>query len=246
MDRPRFFISPAAVKTGIFQLNEKESRHALQVLRLKKGDGLELFDGEGNSFSGCVIGETHGRLSVRVEEPQKIEEPDFFATLGISVIKPERMEWLVEKSCELGASAIQPLFSQRSVIKLSRERWQNKISRWRKIALETCKQCGRSRVPAVEEPLDFKNYARGFKNFDLALIPTLAVPRHPPLGLVLRKHSTAKRVLGLIGPEGDFTREEVKMAIGGGAEPVSLGKRVLRSETAAVYLMSVFNFAFSS
>ena len=244
MDRPRFFISPAVVKAGIFQLSEEESRHALTVLRLEKGDALELFDGEGNSFSGRVIGETRGRLSVRVEESPKTEAVNFFATLGISVIKPERMEWLIEKACELGVSTIQPLVSQRSVVKLSRERWQNKIVRWRKIVLETCKQCGRSRIPVIGALRDFSAYACDLNGFDLAVIPTLGA-QHPMLESILREHSSAKRVLGFIGPEGDFTPEEVKLAVAAGARPVSLGQLVLRSETAAVYLMSVLDFAFS-
>lgn len=243
MSLPRFFVPAQRLRSRTFELGEKESRHALKVLRLGDGDRIELFDGEGNAFGGRVTGRARGRLLVCVEEALPARDPGVRVTLGISVIKPDRMEWLIEKASELGASGILPVLSQRSVIRISRERWPRKIERWQKIARETCKQCGRSQAPVVGPAQDFRACVQGFGGFDRVLIPTLAVQGRP-LKSVLDARRSAKNILALIGPEGDFTPQEAALAVAAGAEPVSLGKLVLRSETAAVYLTAALNFAF--
>lgn len=243
MSAPRFFVPTELLKSKTFELGEKESHHALKVLRLESGDRVELFDGGGNAFGGRVAGQAGGRLLVRVEEVLPSQDPVVRVTLGISVIKPDRMEWLIEKVSELGAYGILPVLSQRSVIQISRDRWPGKIARWQKIARETCKQCGRSQIPVVGQARDFKACLGGLKDFDLVVIPTLAV-QGPSLQAVFKTCGAAKNILVLIGPEGDFTPQEVDRAVAAGAKPVSLGKLVLRSETAAVYLMAALNFAF--
>jgi 16S rRNA (uracil1498-N3)-methyltransferase len=161
-------------------------------------------------------------------------------TLAASVIKPERMELVIQKACELGAHEIVPVLSERCVVRLSRERWESKIKRWRKIAVESCKQCGRSLVPEISGLCELKNMGPEMKKYDKVLIPTLAVTG-APLYASLKKH-TAKKVLALVGPEGDFSPKEAAWAAAQGAEPVTLGPLVMRSETAAIYILSLLNF----
>ncbi|MGH7198779.1 MAG: 16S rRNA (uracil(1498)-N(3))-methyltransferase [Candidatus Omnitrophota bacterium] len=240
----RFFIDPNAIEGNVVTLSREESHHAVSVLRLKKGDGLDLFDGRGNQFGGRVVDIKEGSVSVRLE-PAAAVSGNFAAlpvevTLAVSVIKPDRMDTLIQKAAELAASAIVPVLSERSVVKLSGERWEGKVKRWRKIALESCKQCGQPRIPEISAPRRFEDVLADSGRYDKILIPTLAVR-----GDILYKTlsvSGAKRILALIGPEGDFTPEEVKLACSRGAAPVSLGPLVLRSETAALYLLSVLNF----
>ena len=139
---PRFFIKPDQVKEGVVLLDQDESRHAISVLRLKSGDAVQLLDGQGGSFSGVVIGTQNGRLSVmKTENLSSVAQPAISITLAVSVIKPERMELLIQKACELGISALVPILSERSIVRLSEDRWQGKIKRWQKIAKESCKQC---------------------------------------------------------------------------------------------------------
>ncbi len=238
---PRFYIEPASAKDGVVLLSKKESHHAFSVLRLKNGDNVELFDGRGNTFLGVIAGFEDERLSVKLGEKRLgSSSSPVQITLAVSVIKPERMELLIQKACELGVFSIAPLISDRCVVKLSRERWESKIKRWQKIALETCKQCGQSTIPQIQAVQDYKAFVAKVDSFDKILIPTLAV-----LGGILYselRESKPGTLLAFIGPEGDFTQDEVALAVSHGAKPVSLGSLVLRSETAAIYLLSSINF----
>jgi len=201
---------------------------------------VDLFDGKGHSFQGVISGFENGRLAVRLERAVSSASLPVEITLAVSVIKPERMDILVQKASELGVRAIVPLLTERSVIKLSQERWESKVKRWRRIALESCKQCGQPLLPQVEGVQDLKTFMRSAAAYDQILIPTLTVPGGTLYNTLLKLEP--KKLLVLIGPEGDFTPGEVEAARGYGAIPVSLGPLVLRSETAAVYLLSSLNF----
>ena len=237
---PRFFIDAAGSAGDIF-LDADETRHAVSVLRLKKGDPVDLFDGRGSRYAGIAGDVENGKLRVRVtgKSAQPFPSP-VQITLGAAVFRPERMEMLIQKACELGAHAVVPLLCDRSIVKLSEDRWEAKTERWEKIVRESCKQCGLSFAPEIHKPLPYKNFVKEISRYDLALIPTLegktaplaeALPWPPP-----------RRILALVGPEGDFSPAEVKSALGAGAKPVSLGPLVLRSETAGMYLLSVIHF----
>ena len=239
----QFHINSRHIKESAVLLDAEESHHAVKVLRLKNGHAIELFDGEGNSYSGTVLGLKNGRLEVSLNERDKKREENvdcFQISIAVSVIRSERMEMLVEKCSELGAHSIHPLITHRSIIRMPRERWASKIERWQKIARESCKQCGRNVIPTVHETETFEKFISQFKTFDRILMPTLAAPR-----MSIQKTldtQKPKKILLLIGPEGDFTKEEVEKAVVNGAKPVTLGPFVLRTETAAIYLLSALNF----
>ena len=229
------------------QLDQKESHHAVSVLRLKTGDAVELMDGKGHIFQGAVSEIRAGRVFVRTASRSKFYSTAsdklsarFQVTLAASVIKPERMELLIQKACELGVDSIIPVRSERSIVKLSKVRWEGKIKRWRKIAAESCKQCGLSSTPEIDEAADFKSVLTQAPEFDKILIPTLMVPTRPLYGSLQKL--VAGKILVLIGPEGDFSKNEIDLAVSLGAAPVSLGPLVLRTETAAMYVLSVLNF----
>jgi len=244
----RFHISTDQITDGVVALSREESRHAILVLRLKAGDVVEVFDGKGRDCSAVVIGAKDGILSLSLNEnsteTRRIASlPSVEITLAASVIKPERMELLIQKACELGVHEIVPLLSERTVVRLSRERWEAKIKRWRKITVESCKQCGRTLVPEVRDVCEFKKFLEALEFYDKILIPTLAFSGN---GLYASlKKSAAKKILVFVGPEGDFTVQEVRMAMECGAEPVTLGSLVMRSETAAIYLLSTLNFFYN-
>lgn len=244
---PRFQVDPKNILEGHVWLDRKESHHAISVLRLKSGDAVDLIDGMGHSFKGKIAAARDGHLGVRIQPLTVAQFSDSEHSLNslqisvaVSVIKPERMELLIQKSCELGVSSIIPVRSERCIIKLSTERWQEKIKRWRKIATESCKQCGLTVIPQVTEVVDFRGLFSSVKNFDRVLIPTLAVTTVPLYEALIQ--SNFSKVLVLIGPEGDFTKKEAELAVTNGAVPVSLGPLVLRTETAAMYVLSALNF----
>ena len=167
--------------------------------------------------------------------------PTMHVTLALALIKPERFEWAVQKATELGADRIIPLAAARSVIRLTAERAQQKASRWQRIAREAVKQCGRSTIPAVEAPCRLEALAGRFSEWALVLMPTLAIAARP-LAETLESVARTPSVLVLIGPEGDFTEEEARLAQQHGAIPVSLGRVTLRSETAALTTLAILQY----
>ena len=238
---PRFFIDhPKSSEDTVF-LDAGETRHAVSVFRLKKGDGIELFDGTGHRFLGIAGEVSDGRLSVRLTEKKLAPFPSpAQISLGVAVFRPERMEILIQKACELGAHAIIPLLTERCIVKLSEDRWRSKVGRWQKIVHESCKQCGLAYSPEIVAPQPFKNFIAETKNYDLVLIPTLEGATTPMIRAL--PAPAPRRILVLIGPEGDFSPKEKAIALEAGAKPVSLGPLVLRSETAGIYVLSTVHF----
>jgi 16S rRNA (uracil1498-N3)-methyltransferase len=142
----------------------------------------------------------------------------------------ERMDWLVEKATELGAASIQPLVAERSVLRLAGERAAKKQAHWQAVAVAACEQCGRNRVPAIREVADLRSWlARSTGLADGRLLLSLRAQTRP-----LRDAAGDGAVLFLGGPEGGFTEAEEDAALAAGFRPVTLGPRVLRSETAAL------------
>ncbi|MBI3315778.1 MAG: 16S rRNA (uracil(1498)-N(3))-methyltransferase [Candidatus Omnitrophica bacterium] len=240
--KPCFYTQQKLAPQSVAWLDEKESRHAVNVLRLKKGEAIEVFDGQGHAFEARVGDLKEGALSVFLAGEARSRELPVHITLAVSAVASDRMEFLIQKVCELGALEIWPVVTERSMVKLSEERWTKKITRWRKIAQESCKQCGRSKIPEIEKARTFDSLLGQFEKFDLVLIPTLGAENKELLPVL--KESQAFRILALIGPEGDFSPREVKEACFRGARPVTLGPLVLRTETAAVVLTALLGFFF--
>ena len=240
----RFILPSVSAESGQVLLDLKESHHARNVLRVKPGEVVELLDGAGGKFRAVVAGFEEGRVALSVDRRTAEAGAAIEITLAAAVIKPERMEWMLEKCCELGVSRWIPVLTERNVVKLSRERWEVKIQRWRKIASETCKQSGQARVPQLSEPVLYKEIIKETPAFDAAWIPTLGVPGQT-LKAALSGAPKARKVLVLIGPEGDFTDKEVQLAVSNGVKPVSLGAHVLRAETAALYALSTVHFFYA-
>jgi 16S rRNA (uracil1498-N3)-methyltransferase len=239
---PRFYVSQKLSGKNVVTLDAEESHHAASVLRLQKGDALEVFDGEGRCFGARVGDLRQGTLSVILEKKRDSEELPVQITLAVSAIASDRMEFLIQKVCELGAAEIWPVTTERSVVRLSPDRWAKKIVRWKKIVRESCKQCGRSKLPDIRDFRTFEALLGTLSVFDLVLLPTLGAETRELFSVL--KNSRASRVLVMIGPEGDFSPREIREALRLGARAVTLGPLVLRTETAAVALVSVLSFFF--
>ena len=230
---PRFYC-PAPLASGqSLELPRGAARH-VQVLRLQPGAGITLFNGAGGEFDAVV--EHMGRSEVRVlvTQHRAIEREARRAVhLAVGIPANERMDWLVEKAAELGAASIQPLLSERSVLKLSGERGDKKRAHWQSIAIAACEQCGRNRVPPLRAVL--------------ALEQWLAQPREPgpcwllsPVGgaPAWPQDGDTSPITLLSGPEGGFTAAEEGRAQATGFVSASLGTRILRAETAPLAALS--------
>lgn len=235
----RFHLPPDAWETP--SLTGDEARHLSQVLRMKAGDSLIVFDGRGRRAAAEVLEVSRDRVPLKLGEILPSVLPLPVITLAQAIPKGKNMDLIVQKSVELGVSAIQPLVTRHTVVQPG----EGKSGKWRRNALEACKQCGQDTLPEIAEPLDFDRWIGRQKEAPgLKLIASLA-PGARPLREVLREHPGTTRATFLIGPEGDFSAEETGAAMAAGFLPVSLGSIVLRVETATIFCLSALRYEFS-
>jgi 16S rRNA (uracil1498-N3)-methyltransferase len=228
---PRFYCPALEAATGsTITLPESAAHHATRVLRLRIGDPVTLFDGDGAEWHGTIA--SVGReVNVAVHAAGNgIPEPALRITLVQSLPSGDKMDWVVQKAVELGVTAIQPVSAKRSVVKLEGDRARKRIQHWQEVAISACEQCGRNTVPTVLPLLDFSQYlAYAHKEDGLRFL------LDPVDGHRLREMDKPEGHFSLlIGPEGGFDDSEIEAARSVGFVPLQLGPRVLRTETAGL------------
>ncbi len=212
-------------------LDPEESHHVRQVLRLRPGDRLAVFDGRGREYEAVLVDSTRQAVRVRVGAPLRDRvEPPLRVVLYPSLCRPDRMEWLIQKGTEVGVAAFRPLRAERSE---SPRVSPGRLDRWRRIAREACKQCGRRVIPGVEEPLSAPPPAAEAVAALMLDVAGSAVPLAGALGSVASAGPPAEVWLA-VGPEGGFEPAERAAMEAAGWIGVSLGPRVLRAETAGI------------
>jgi 16S rRNA (uracil1498-N3)-methyltransferase len=236
MKRRRFFLDEKVSPGETILLRDPERRHILQVLRLKVGDAIELFRNDGSRYTGCIAECGKESLAVRIIEVLREDAPPLIRiTLLQGIPKPAKMDLIVQKCVELGVSAIIPLIAKRTQYRPTEMR----AARWQRIAVESCKQSGRSIVPDIATPQDFNAFVPGVSGGKKLLLD----PTHTGKSLKEAvRGSKGEPVWILIGPEGGLDIEESELAIGSGFLPVSLGERILRTETAAIAAAAILQY----
>jgi 16S rRNA (uracil1498-N3)-methyltransferase len=228
---PRFYCPPPIPDTDVFYLPADAAHHASRVLRLREGESMQIFDGQGSEYHG-VLSKISGK-NVLVTNLIRIEvnrESPLQVLLAQALSSNEKMDWVIQKATELGVAEIQPLATERSVAKLSPERAAKRTEHWQQVAISACEQCGRNILPVIHAPLDIMVWLQLMRTSDASkfiLLPqgTASLRTQPkPQGMAAL----------LIGAEGGFTMAESNSALLCGFTPISLGARVLRTETAAV------------
>ena len=230
---PRFYLPTALAPHTTLNLPDNIIRH-IHVLRLNAGDSITLFNGTGNDFAATLqeIGKRHAQCHITAQRQPENESP-LKITLVQAISSGERMDFTLQKSVELGVHAIQPIISERCVVRLSGERADKRVQRWQDIAIAACEQSGRSIVPTVQPIVSFADYLRQMPRHELHLIMSLH------RATTLRDIAPAPQSLRLmIGPEGGWTPAEEQAALAAGVQTITLGKRVLRTETAAMAAMA--------
>lgn len=224
---PRFFCPQPLHPGATVELPAEAAHHALKVLRVGAGDTAILFDGHGGQWTASL--QPHGKhLHARLDTFSDIDhEPPVRVTLVQCLAAADKMDFVVQKAVELGVTAIQPVAAKRSVIRLSGERMERRVTHWNAIAVAACEQCGRNRVPQVAPIVDLPQYLGATSAQNEPRLICL-----PQGGQRLREIPTPAAVTLLIGPEGGFEESEVLAAKAAGFVPASLGPRVLRTETA--------------
>lgn len=242
----RFHLPPAACGADRLELPEPEARHAAQVLRVRPGEAVAVLDGAGRVLT-CVVAAV-ARRTVRLEVCARTTHPRTGPALTLfqAVAKTRYMEPIVQKATELGVARLVPVLTEHSVPRFSPADAAARAARWREIAIEAMKQCGTPWLPDIPPPAPLAEVLAHAEGFDLALVAALA-PGAAPARSVLelcraRLRAASARVAVWVGPEGDFTSAELAAITRAGAQPVSLGPRVLRCDTAALWCLAVLNY----
>jgi 16S rRNA (uracil1498-N3)-methyltransferase len=234
---PRFYCPQPLASGATVDLPESVAHH-LHVVRVQPGAALTLFDGHGGQYQATLldIGKRRASASVGAHEAAEVELP-YPVTLAQGLPEGSKMDWIIEKAVELGVAAIQPLAAQRSVVRLSGERAEKRHAHWQGVIVAASEQSGRNRLAALTPVMEFGRWLAAPHEAQRQRI--LLSPRatqslagwaqaNPPQALTL-----------LVGPEGGFTREEEDAALAAGALPLSMGPRVLRTETAALAALAM-------
>ena len=238
----RFFLAKKNIQGDNATFAGPELEHMRKVLRLGPGDRVTLFDDEGWEHEGVIRSYTDGRGEIKILNSCRPErESAVRITLAQAVGKGDKLDWVVEKATELGVAVIAPFLCKRTVPKLDGAAREKRASRWQRIALSAAKQSGRVRVPEILDVMDFSDLTRRPWPCDLKLI---FWEKETARGLARLREEKARldSLLLVIGPEGGFTPEEVAEAEQGGIQSVSMGRRILRTETAAVAALSLAQF----
>lgn len=229
---PRLYVDAVLESRSRLGLPPEAAHHAARVLRLKDGDVVVLFDGRGGEFEARLAIRGKDKVSAETGERRDTErESPLQVTLAQAISSSDKMDFTIQKAAELGAAAIHPLLTSKSLVRLSAEREARKVAHWRRVAIAACEQCGRNRIPEIREPVALERY-------------------HPTAGSkILLSPSGSGRLAELAkgpvvlaaGPEAGFSDSEEQFLLRAGFQPVRLGPRILRTETAALAALAALN-----
>lgn len=226
--------------------NDDEAHHLIHVLRVKPGQPVEAFDGAGRSAQAEVEVIQKHRVELRVLQVREHPRPPVAITLIQALPREQKMDLVIQKAVELGAAGIVPVITRHSLVRLDKSGSDAKRDRWDKIAVNAAKQCGSYWLPAFAPVQTFDTLLKNLPDYDLLLVCSLEGDALP-LKTVLRaqRGTPVKSVAFLVGPEGDLSQDERNEARRIGARPVTLGGLTLRSETAAIFALSILSYEFA-
>ena len=243
-----FFINKNQLKENKIRITGELLKHLRDSLRIKKGEMIFCVDEEGTKYA--VLATYTGQdlfVGEIIETTGKQKESAISIHLVQAVPKGPKLDFIIQKTTELGINAITPVISDRSVVRIEKDRAEEKLRRWKKIAIEAAQQSNRLDVPDMALPISFHDYMASFKKGDLNLLLYEGEKKtgiKEVLKAAQEAKSEIKTIILLIGPEGGFSHEEVEMAVEAGFTPVSLGSRILRTETATIVALSILQYEF--
>lgn len=234
----RFFVDKNNITGDTINITGDDVKHIKRVLRLKPGDIITVSDGCGTDYRVKIqkIGEDRIITDIMSSVPNNTES-NLDITLYQGLPKSDKMDFIVQKSVELGVKRIVPVLTERTIVKIGNPKdVHNKVARWQRISLEAAKQCNRGAIPQVDAPVDFDKALKMAAGAELGLIPYEG-ENETRLGDQLKRG--IRSVAVMIGPEGGFSEKEVHKATESGIRPVTLGPRILRTETAGIVVLSI-------
>ena len=242
---PRFFVDRSQVKGEEIVIQGNDVNHIKNVLRMRPGDELSLSDGEGMDYFCKISSIERDEVRVNIENSWNsyVELPvKLYLFQGLP--KGDKMELIIQKAVELGVYEIIPVRTKRAIVKLDDKKESKKIARWQQIAEGGAKQSGRGLIPEVKSVMNFAEALKYAASLDAALIPYEKAEGIEKTREVVHGLKGKKSVAVFIGPEGGFDETEIEAAMSAGVCPVTLGRRILRTETAGLTMLSILMFEF--
>ena len=242
-----FFVETSAVQDGVIRLCGGDVNHMKNVLRMKPGETVRIQNGQGISYT-CRISGYEGQEAVLEIVEAEISDTELPSEIYLfqGLPKGDKMEWIVQKAVELGAAGVIPFAAGRSVVRLDEKKAEKKADRWQAIAKSAAEQCGRAVIPEVSRPVSFAEALKQAAGLDVILIPYELERGMKQTADIIRGIRPGQSVGIFIGPEGGFDAAEIERAQESGARPVSLGSRILRTETAGLTALSILMYHLES
>jgi 16S rRNA (uracil1498-N3)-methyltransferase len=230
----RFFVNRQCFHDSKVVITDQQAHQILRVLRLRAGDRVIVLDNEGWEYEVVLVAINKSQLTFELIDKRRAKgEPQTRIILYQSMLAREKFEWLLQKCTEVGVCRFTPVITQRSLVRKSDTVGPAKLERWQRIITEAAEQSHRGLIPEIDRPIGFTECLSRLSEFDLVLIASLDEDSKP-LGKCLEECGKPKNIALLIGPEGGFTDDEIRLAYENGAAAINLGPRVLRTETAAM------------
>jgi len=248
----RFYVERSDIKKKVATLSKEESHHLKTVLRMKKDEPVVLFTGDGEEFQGRVASLAK-RVAVTVDKKGRTRLlAPYSIVLAQALPKKKKMDFVVAKACELGVEEIYPVQTERVELKIGADEKDRVVSRWKRVAVQACKQSRLDWIPEIHDPIKFADLFKKKKDVEAVLIPhpDATFPKLADFMADFRKRVPAaqekrKKIILVIGPEGGFSDKEIEYAKSKGADFVHLGDLVLRTETASVVGTALVKYALS-
>jgi 16S rRNA (uracil1498-N3)-methyltransferase len=242
----RFYLPDAASHSGTLVLHASEAHHALHVLRIRPGERVTVLDGKGREYSCEVQKSSRQSLELSLLETKHHAPPPCRITLLQAVPKGKLIETIIQKATELGAARVVPLLTERVILHVDDKEGHKKAEKWQAVAIEAIKQCGAPYLPEIAGPTRISSFLARKEPIELPLVGSLEPgskhPREHFETFRAERNRNPASACVWIGPEGDFTSDEYRLIASSGAFPITLGRLVLRTDTAACYCLSVLNY----
>jgi 16S rRNA (uracil1498-N3)-methyltransferase len=244
MSRRRFYASPEDITPSLVSLSTDETHHLVRVIRSKPGDEVFVFDGSGNEYRCSLVGESAGRARLKVIEPMAdIVESPLDLTLGQALAKGEKFDFIVQKATELGVRRIIPIATRHADVKIDQDQIVPRTDRWKRISLEAVKQCGRRHLVEISAPIALSTMLESEKPETRSLLLVFSERGGSSIDATLTNLGDASAITLLIGPEGGWSDDELDLVEARGGRAVTLGPRILRTETAALVAITLIQHA---
>jgi 16S rRNA (uracil1498-N3)-methyltransferase len=240
-----FYIEPTTLKKPIIAIEGSEVRHIRNVLRLKPGDTIRLFDGQGFEYEAAIQRLLANRVEIRImrQMPATKESPVQIA-VAQALLKEKKMDRLLRHLCELGITHWVPFICERSVPRPGAKRWPARVERWEKILKESCKQCQRARLPEIIKMMSFEEVLQYGQSWGLKIVfyENESASLHSLMSPALQP--VPQKILLILGPEGGFSEQEIEKVKAAGFVVAGLGPRILRAETATMAACTLIQYLF--